>query len=296
MDTADQAMEMTDQAVKATQKLIESGIDVISAYGLSVIGGIILLIVGWMVAGVASRATRRALSRTSSVDDTLRGFFSSLVRYIVLAVVVIGVLIQFGVLTASLIAVLGAAGLAIGLAMQGTLSNVAAGIMLLIFRPFKVGQYVQVAGHGGTVRELSLFTTELATPDNVQIIIPNASVWGASVVNYSHHETRRVDFTLGIAYGDDIETAMTVVKQQIDSDPRALADPEPQIVVGELADSSVNLIVRIWANSPDYWPLKFDLTRRFKESFDAAGITIPFPQREVHMVRHVETPSGPLQP
>ncbi|MCP5363850.1 MAG: mechanosensitive ion channel [Hyphomicrobiales bacterium] len=279
---------MTDQAVKATQHLIESGINVVSAYGLSVIGGIILLIVGWMVAGAASRTTRRALSRTSSVDETLRGFFASLVRYVVLAVVVIGVLNQFGVQTASLIAVLGAAGLAIGLAMQGTLSNVAAGIMLLIFRPFKVGQYVQVAGHGGTVRELSLFTTELATPDNVQIIIPNASVWGASVVNYSHHETRRVDFTLGIAYGDDIEQAMSVVKQQIDADPRPLADPEPQIVVGELADSSVNLIVRIWVNSSDYWPLKFDLTRRFKESFDAAGITIPFPQREVHVVRQAD--------
>ncbi|MCP5365677.1 MAG: mechanosensitive ion channel [Hyphomicrobiales bacterium] len=286
---------MTDQAVKATQKLIESGIDVVSAYGLSVIGGIVLLVVGWIVAGAASRTTRRALSRTESVDETLRGFFASLVRYVVLAVVVIGVLNQFGVQTASLIAVLGAAGLAIGLAMQGTLSNVAAGIMLLIFRPFKVGQYVQVAGHGGTVRELSLFTTELATPDNVQIIIPNASVWGASVVNYSHHETRRVDFTLGIAYGDDIEQAMSVVKQQIDADPRPLADPEPQIVVGELADSSVNLIVRIWVNSCDYWPLKFDLTRRFKESFDAAGITIPFPQREVHLVHQAETPSGPLQ-
>ncbi len=263
--------------------LISAVIDAFTTYGMSVIGGIFILIIGWMVAGWAKRAVRRVLSKTDKVDATLRGFFSSLVRYVILVFVVIAVLNQFGVQTASLIAIFGAAGLAIGLALQGTLSNVAAGVMLLIFRPLRVGQYVEVAGKAGTVVDLNLFTTELATPDNVQIIIPNNAIWGTSVVNYSHHGTRRVDFTLGIGYGDDMDKAISVIESVIADDSRPLSDPAHQIVVGELADSSVNLIVRVWVRADDYWPLKFDFTKRFKERFDAEDISIPFPQQDVHM-------------
>jgi len=265
------------------QRNIDALIDVVTTYGMSVLGGIFILILGWMVAGWAKRAVQRVLSRTDKVDATLRAFFSSLVRYIILVFVVIAVLNQFGVQTASLIAIFGAAGLAVGLALQGTLSNVAAGVMLLIFRPLRIGQYVEVAGQAGTVRDLNLFTTELATPDNVQIIIPNNAIWGSSVVNYSHHDTRRVDFTLGIGYGDDMDKAIAAIEAVIADDPRPLAEPPAQIVVGELADSSVNLIVRIWVRADDYWPLKFDFTKRFKERFDAEGISIPFPQQDVHM-------------
>ena len=265
------------------QDNVNAAVEVITTYGLDVIGGIIILVVGWIAAGWIARAMRNALGKTDRVDETLRGFFSGLVRYAVLAVVIIAVLNRFGVETTSLIAVIGAASLAIGLALQGTLSNVAAGVMLLVFRPFRVGQYVEVAGHAGTVKELALFTTELATPDNVQIIIPNASVWGASVVNYSHHTTRRLDITLGIAYGDDIDHAFATVRKVLDAEDRMLGDPEPQIVVGELGDSSVNLYVRIWLEAADYWPAKFDLTKAFKEALDAAGISIPFPQRDVHL-------------
>jgi small conductance mechanosensitive channel len=245
---------------------------------------VIILIIGWIVAGWARRSVDRGLSKIEKMDVTLRHFLASLVRYVILVFVVLAVLAQFGVQTASLIAIFGAAGLAVGLALQGTLSNVAAGVMLLLFRPFKVGQYVQAGGHGGTVKAIDLFMTELATPDNVQILIPNGQIWGSSVTNYSFHETRRVDFLVGIDYGDDIDKAFDVLKGVIAKDNRCLADPAPQIVVGELADSSVNIIVRVWSAGSDYWGVKFDLTKAFKESLEAAGITIPFPQRTVHMV------------
>ena len=265
------------------QQAVDQAMSLVTTYGLSVIGGIVILIIGWVVAKWASASVRKVLLRSSRVDETLASFFASLVKYVILVFVVIAVLNQFGVQTASLIAIFGAAGLAIGLALQGTLSNVAAGVMLLIFRPYKLGQYVEVGGHAGSVVDLNLFTTELATPDNVQIIIPNGAIWGSSVVNYSHHATRRVDFVLGIAYSDDIELAVKTVQEVIDGDERALKDPEAQVVVGELADSSVNLTIRVWVKAADYWPLKFDFTRRFKEACDAKGLSIPFPQQDVHM-------------
>lgn len=268
----------------STNTVIEQITSLLTTYGLSVVGAILILIVGWTFAGWAARATRRALERTEKVDEMLRGFFASLVRYFILTVAILAVLSEFGVQTASLIAVLGAAGLAIGLALQGTLSNLAAGVMLLLFRPFRVGQYVEAGGQAGTVKSVDLFVTELATPDNVQILIPNGQVWGSAVVNYSHHETRRVDFLLGIAYEDDIAKAAQTIETAIKGESRCLKDPEPMVVVGELADNSVNMIVRVWCNSADYWNVKFDLTRQFKEALDQAGITIPFPQRTIHMV------------
>ena len=269
------------------QQIVDQVVGPITSYGLDVIGAIIILIVGWIVSGWIYRAVDKGLGKIETFDVTLRGFFASFAKYLVLIFTGLAVLSQFGIQTASLIAVLGAAGLAIGLALQGTLSNVAAGVMLLLFRPFKVGDYVEAGGHAGTIKAVSLFVTEMATPDNVQILIPNSAVWGASVMNYSFHPRRRVDFLIGIGYGDDIGKAMTAVRAVIDADSRALKDPEPMVVVGELGDSSVNLIVRVWCNAGDYWGVKFDMTKAIKERLDADGIEIPFPQRVVQMAQAV---------
>jgi small conductance mechanosensitive channel len=265
------------------QEAYDAIIETVATYGLDVLGAIAILIVGLLVAGWAQRATRKALSRVDKLDETLRYFFSSLVKYVIVVFVILAVLNQFGVQTASLIALLGAAGLAIGLAMQGTLSNVAAGVMLLIFRPFKVGDFIDAGGQAGTVRELGLFTTHLNTPDNVRIIVPNGDVWGSAIKNFSFNSTRRVDLVVGIAYDDDINKAMTSIKSVIDGDERAHGDPAPMVAVTELADSSVNLVVRVWCDASNYWPLRFDLTKAIKERLDTDGISIPFPQRDVHL-------------
>ncbi len=255
----------------------------VATYGLDVVGAIVILVIGWWIAGRIESIVKKTLSKTARVDETLRGFLGSLAKYFVLAFTVLAVLAQFGVQTASLIAIFGAAGLAIGLALQGTLSNLAAGVMLLLFRPFKIGDYVEAAGLAGTVKAINLFVTELATPDNVQILAPNAQIWGASIKNYSYHATRRVDLAIGIAYEDDIDEAMRVAGAVITEDARALADPEPMVAVAELGDNSVNLTVRVWCATADYWGLKFDLTKQLKERFDAEEISIPYPQRTVHM-------------
>jgi small conductance mechanosensitive channel len=267
------------------EQIADNVIAVVTVYGLDVVAAIAILIVGWIAAGWAQRAVDRALERTGKVDVTLRMFLSSFARYTVIIVTILAVLSRFGIQTASLITVLGAAGLAIGLALQGTLSNVAAGVMLLLFRPFKVGDYVEAAGLAGTVKSISLFVTELATPDNVQVLAPNSQVWGASVKNYSHHATRRVDIAVGIGYDDNIDQAMTAILDTVKADERAHADPEPFIGVTDLGDNSVNLTIRVWCDAANYWPLKFDLTKKVKEQLDAAGITIPYPQRTVHMVQ-----------
>ena len=268
---------------ESIREAVTEAMTLLTTYGLDVIGAIAILVIGWLLSGWARRAVDRGLSKFDKFDVTLRTFFASLAKYLVIIITVVAVLNQFGVQTASLIAVLGAAGLAIGLALQGTLSNVAAGVMLLIFRPFRVGDFIEAGGISGTVKAVTLFVTELATPDNVHIVAPNAQLWGTAVKNYSFHPTRRVDFVLGIAYEDSMDQAITAVRAVIDADSRALKDPEPMVVVSELADSSVNLTIRIWVNAADYWPLKFDLTKAFKERLDAEGISIPYPQRSVHM-------------
>lgn len=255
----------------------------LTEYGLGVLGGIVVLIVGWTIAGWASRAVNRGLGRVERIDATLRSFLASATRYLILILTVLAVLSEFGVQTASLITIFGAASLAIGLALQGTLSNLAAGVMLLFFRPFHVGDYVEAGGHAGTVKAIDLFMTEFATPDNVRILVPNGNIWGGAVVNYSHHPTRRVDLLIGIDYGDDIDKAFETIRGAIAADGRVHAEPEPMTVVGELADNSVNIVIRVWCDAGDYWPLKFDLTKAIKEALDKAGISIPFPQRTVHV-------------
>ena len=270
------------------QNLIEQIYAVLATYGLNVIGALAIIIIGFIAAGWARRALERALSRSGRVDATIVRFFGSLLRYAIIAFVVIAALQRFGVEATSLVAVFGAAGLAIGLALQGTLSNVAAGVMLLMFRPFKIGDFIDAGGQSGTVKEVGLFTTEMATPDNVKIIVPNGAIWGQAIKNFSGNPTRRVDFLLGIDYGDDINVAMATINRVIGGESRKLGDPAPLVVVGELGDSSVNLIVRIWVNAPDYWDVKFDLTKAFKEQLEADGISIPFPQQVVHHMNAAE--------
>ncbi len=256
----------------------------VSTYGLNVVGAIFILLIGLIIAGWVARMVENGLARTGRVDETLRGFFASFAKYFIIVFTVLAVLAQFGVQTASLIAVFGAAGLAIGLALQGTLSNLAAGVMLLLFRPFKMGDYIEAAGLSGTVKGITLFVTELATPDNVQVVVPNGQLWGASIHNYSFHDTRRVDLTLGIGYEANIAEAKAAILDEIGKDARAHADPAPMVAVLGLGDSSVDLVVRIWCKAGDYWGLKFDMTEALKNRLDRDGISIPFPQRAVHIV------------
>lgn len=254
----------------------------IMAYGLSVIGAIVLLIVGWIGSGLAKSAVDHALRRVKSIDETLRHFITAAVKYAVLVLVGVMVLEKFGVQTASLVAVVGAAGLAIGLALQGTLQNVAAGVMLLAFRPFKVGDYIEAGGLNGTVKMLSLFVTELATPDNVKIIAPNAELWNKAIRNFSANPTRRLDIVVGVAYSDDVDKGLAALKEMAEADARVHKDPAPMVMVTSLSASSVDLTLRIWMNAADYWPVKFDLTKAAKERIEAAGLSIPFPQIDLH--------------
>ncbi|MCE8525437.1 mechanosensitive ion channel [Ruegeria pomeroyi] len=244
---------------------------------------LVVLILGWTVAGMIAGLVRRRINATPQIDPTLGNFTASLVRWAILAMVLVAVLGIFGIEATSIVAVLGAASLAIGLALQGTLSDLAAGVMLVVFRPYKLGQFVDIGGTSGTVRDLNLFTTELVTPDNVQIIVPNGQAWGSIITNYSAHDTRRVDLVFGIDYGDDAGKAMEIVERTAHSDKRVLADPAPWVRVTNLGDSSVDLTARIWCRAEDYWELKFELTRRVKEAFDAGGISIPYPHSvEIH--------------
>jgi len=268
--------------------VFETAATLISTWGLRVVGALVLLVVGRIVCGAIRRGTQRGLTR-AGLDQSLVPFLSGLVYYLSLAVVVIAVLNLFGIQTASVIAVLGAAGLAIGLAMQGTLANFASGVMLLIFRPFRVGDYVEVASVAGSVQEIAIFSTTLHTPDNVRIVVPNSSIYGATIKNYSANDQRRNDLVIGVSYSDDLGRAIETVKKVLSSDERVLQDRAPVIAVGELADSSVNLVVRPWCSREDYWPLRFDLTRRLKEELEAAGCSIPFPQRDVHVSRSDQT-------
>ena len=266
-----------------SNEFIDQVVLILSTYGLKVVGAVAVLLVGLMIAGWARRIVTKLLSRSERVDPMLTGFFASLAKYLVLAITVIAVLNQFGVQTTSLIAVLGAAGLAIGLALQGTLSNVAAGVMLLFFRPFKIGDYIDASGITGTVKSVGLFVTELATPDNVHIVAPNAQLWGTAIHNYSHNDTRRVDLVVGVAYEDDVEKALEILLDMGKADERVHADPEPFAAVAALADSSVNVTLRVWCDADNYWPLKFDLTKAIKASLDREGISIPYPQTQVHL-------------
>ncbi len=254
----------------------------ISTWGLKVIGALAVLLIGRWLAGSIRSLTRRALDRTG-IDPTLVPFITSTVYYAILTFVIIAVLGLFGIPTASFIAVLGAAGLAVGLAVQGTLANFAAGVMLLLFRPFRIGDYVEVGGTAGSVAAIGIFTTTLNTPDNVRIVVPNAGVFGQTIKNYSANDMRRNDMVVGVSYDDDLGKAIDTINQVLAGDDRIARDPAPVVAVAELGDSSVNIVVRPWCKKEDYWPLRFDLTRKFKEELEKAGCSIPYPQRDIHV-------------
>jgi small conductance mechanosensitive channel len=257
-------------------------VDLLSTWGLQLLGALVLLIVGRIAAGWTRRIVQRALA-SARVDATLVPFIGGVTYYVILIAVLMAVLGIIGIQTASLLAVLGAAGLAVGLALQGTLSNVASGVMLLVFRPFQVGDYIEAGGTAGSVTSIGLFTTVLNTPDNVRIMVPNSSVYGQTIKNYAANDTRRNDMVIGISYDDDIGVAAETIKRVLAADERVLAEPEPVVAVAELGDSSVNLVVRPWCRKEDYWGLRFDMMRALKEQLEAAGCSIPYPQRDVHL-------------
>jgi small conductance mechanosensitive channel len=268
-------------------KVLNTIYGLLTVYGLRVIAAIVIFILGrWVALGVAKLIKRIMLK--SKVDETLVSFVRHLSYVALLAFVVIAALNQLGIQTASFIAVLGAAGLAIGLALQGSLGNFAAGVLMIIFKPFKVGDFIDGGGVAGTVEKIEIFTTQLKTPDNKTIIIPNAKITGDNITNFNVKGTRRVDFVFGISYGDDIDKARGIIKEIIDQDERVMKEPEPAIVVSELADSSVNLTVRAWTSAADYWSFYFDTIESVKKQFDAQGVSIPFPQRDVHIYEHKE--------
>lgn len=244
---------------------------------INVLQALLFLIVGWIVASALGSFVRRKVTSNPNIDQTLGGFFAALVKWLILVVVLIAVLQLFGFAATSLVAVLGAATLAIGLALQGTLADLAAGVMLILFRPYKLGQYVDIAGTAGTVRDLNLFVTELVTPDNIQIIVPNGKAWGAIITNFSAHPTRRLDLSFRIDYGDEADRAMMIITDIAGADDRVHAEPAPWARVVELDESSVELGVRLWCDAGDYWDLKFDMIKQIKEAFDEKGITIPYP-------------------
>ena len=278
-------METTDPASINTIDIFGVAIDVdrLLTLGLNVVGALSILIIGLIVSNWAAGFVRRTVERSPKFDKTLGFVFAQLTRWVVLAFTLVAVLNKFGVQTTSIVALLGAAGLAVGLALQGTLSNIASGVMLLGLRPFKVGDFVEIGGTLGVVDEIGLFTTRMHTPDNIGVHMPNSSVWGQQIKNYAQHKTRRIDLTFGIGYSDDIGHAIAVIRSILDGEERVLQEPEYRVGVSALGDSSVDILVWPWVKSEDFLDVKLDLIRAVKERFDAEGISIPFPQRDLHI-------------
>lgn len=252
-------------------------------YGLNVLGALFILIIGWVIASWAAKKVVKKSADSERIDETLIPILGQSVRVLILLITFLAVLSQFGVQTASIIAVLGASVLAIGLALQGTLSNVAAGAMLLILRPFKVGDAVSIGGTTGVVDSIGLFTTEMHTFDNIGVSMPNSRVWGNEIQNMNKFEIRRVDMEFGIGYDDDMDKAISIINEVLGADERVLPEPEPLLAIGSLGDSCVNIRVRPWTRTPDVWPLRYDIIKKVKEEFDVNDISIPYPQRDVHM-------------
>lgn len=270
---------MIDESRAIITDLIPIGIE----YSMNILGAIIILIAGWMVAGWLSKRVYKLALASEKIDKTLPSIFRKVVNISIMVITILAVLGKFGVETTSIVAVLGAATLAIGLALQGTLSNVASGVMILIFKPFTIDDFINVGTISGAVTEIGIFTTTFKTADGLAIIAPNSKVWGDEITNYSTNDIRRLDLPFGIGYEDDIDKAINVISNLITNDERVLVDPEPVVVVNELADSSVNLLARPWCHRSDYWQLKWEMTKRIKEVLDENSISIPFPQRDVHL-------------
>ena len=270
-------MSYIDMSGDAAEQILA----LVTAYGLDFVAAILTLIFGIWLSRRASRLTADWLSRVDRLDRTLVPIMAALVRYAGLTLTIVITLGNFGVETTSIIAVLGAAGLAVGLALQGTLSNVAAGLMLLFLRPFRIGDWVEAAGVSGSVREIGLFTTTIDTFDNVYISIPNSSIWSSNIINHARYGTRRMDLDIGIGYGSSLDTAETAL-MSLAADPRVLSDPAPRFLVVSYGDSAINVRLRAYASYDDFFDLYWDLNRRLKGVLDEHGIEIPFPQRVIH--------------
>ena len=253
-------------------------------YGARALGALATLIIGYLLARLVRTLVRRFL-RKAKTPEALQSFGGQLGYAAVLIFAVIASLARFGVQTTSFVAVLGAISFAIGFALQGSLSNFAAGVLILVLRPFRVGDVIEAAGVLGTVKDIQLFVTIVATPDNVKALIPNAKLYGDTIHNLTGYKTRRIDLPVGIGYGVSIERASTIALRVLQDDPRILSEPAPEVLVSELADSSVNLTLRMWVDGDDYWPVTFDVTRSIKEAFDREEIEIPFPQQVIHAAR-----------
>ncbi len=278
-DSADQVMaDATGFMTMAVDFLKENG----PGYVMQIIMAILVFVIGRMVAGFLRRGLRKVML-SQGVDSSLTGFVCSLVYFAIMAFTLIAVIGRFGIQTASFVAILGAMGFAIGMALQGTLANFASGVMILLFRPFKTGDFIESGGVIGTVKEIRIFSTTIATGDNIRVTVPNGQVYGGVIKNYNGYETRRVDMVMGIGYGSDLNKAMQIIRDLLEKDDRVLKDPAIGIAVGELADSSVNIKVRPWVKASDYWGLHGDFHKSCKEAFDASGIDIPFPQTVVHV-------------
>ncbi len=261
-------------------KLQGLGVD----FAIDLFTAIVIFYVGRLIARGFSNGVRK-LMRSRQLDKILETFVSNLVYWTLMAFVIIATIGQLGVQTTSLIALVGAAGLAIGLALQGSLANFAAGVLIVMFRPYKVGDWIEAAGVSGSVVQVQILTTILKTGDNKQVIVPNSEIMGSIITNYSANDTRRVDLTVGVSYDDDLDKVRSTIQELVDADERILKDPACQIAVSELADSSVNFAVRPWVKTADYWSVYFDLTEAIKKRFDKEGISFPFPQQDVHLHR-----------
>lgn len=272
---------MEDQLTQA-QEVLELLMDFVVEYGLKIIGGVAFLIIGLWVAKIISKNVKKIMIK-KEMDEALIGFIGSLLGIGLKALVVISTMGMIGIEMTSFIAILGAAGLAVGLALQGTLQNFAGGTLILILKPYKIGDYVSMQGYDGVVKEIQIFNTILTTVDNKTIIIPNGSISTSSLINFSTQRTRRVDWKFGVAYGSDYKTVKDTIQNILDADKRILKDPATFIGLGEMADSSINFTTRAWVNAADYWGVFFDVNKEIYETFNKKGIEIPFPQMDVHM-------------
>ncbi len=252
------------------------------AFGIDLIAAIIILIVGRIAVGFVVRAIRIGM-RKNGIDKTLETFICNLVKWALMIVVIIASISQLGIQTTSFVAIFGAAGLAVGLALQGSLSNFAAGVLIVLFRPYKAGDWIEAAGIAGAVEQVQILTTVLRTGDNKRVIVPNSQIMNSVITNYSANDTRRIDLVIGVGYDDDLDKTRRVLEEIVAADERVLKEPAPQIAVSELGASSVDFVVRPWVSTPDYWGTRFDLTETIKKRFDQEGISIPYPQQDVHL-------------
>ncbi|HIF9342813.1 TPA: small-conductance mechanosensitive channel MscS [Photobacterium damselae] len=272
---------LTNGVMHASNWIVDNQ-DLLIQYAVNLVSALLILFIGNIAVKMIAGGVAKML-RKKDMDNAVVEFIHGLIRYTLFVIVLIAALSRIGVQTASVVAVIGAAGLAVGLALQGSLSNFAAGVLIVAFRPFKSGDFVEVAGVSGSVESIQIFSTELCTPDNKTVVVPNSSIVGNPIVNYSRNATRRVDLTIGVSYKADLQKTKEVLTRVVKADERVLQDPEPTIGVVALADSSVNFVVRPWVKTADYWAVYFDLTQAIKEELDKEGIEIPFPQMDVHL-------------